>query len=481
LTVNEGSNANFTITRSGITAAALVVDVTITQGAGTTLGDYTLTGGSISGQSGNVTVTIPVAAASVNVNMAATDDIDAEPNNTLTLTVTDGAAYDLGTPVSSTATIPANDLVVTNTNDAGEGSLRQAITNANAFASNDTITFSVSGTIGLTSALPSLVTAATAGTLTINGGGAVTVTRSSSTFRIFIVNSGANVTLNGLTITNGLASNGGGILNNGGTLTVTNSTLSGNTATAGGGGGILNNGGTLTVTNSTLSGNTATSNGGGIFNNGTLTVTNSTLSGNTANGGGGIASSGTTTVTNSTLSGNSATASGGGIGSSGLLTVTGSTLSGNSATDGGGIGSSGALTVTGSYLFNNTAVTGDGVYSLNGGSVTNTCLVGNGDIAVINTMGMLTATGNWWGTSWGPNIPAAPALTGSVVSSGDSIDGTGEAASSVDVGIVTVPTDYGTYSVSPIGNWLLVAPAGCPICTNVSGNGTPRVCIVGRP
>jgi len=72
-------------------------------------------------------------------------------------------------------------------------------------------------------------------------------------------------------------------------------------------------------------------------------------------------------------------------------------------------------------------------------------------------------------------------LVVSVVSSGDSIDGTGEASSFGDVGIVTVPTNYGTFSVSPIGNWLLVAPAGCPICTNVSGTGTPRVCIVGRP
>ena len=45
---------------------------------------------------------------------------------------------------------------------------------------------------------------------------------------------------------------------------MTNSTLSGNTAT-GGGGGIVNDG-TVTVTNSTLTGNSAASGGGGIFN-----------------------------------------------------------------------------------------------------------------------------------------------------------------------------------------------------------------------
>ncbi len=132
---------------------------------------------------------------------------------------------------------PAHALTYTVTTlaDSGAGSLREAITAANATVANDTITFIVSGTIGLTSALPNL---ANNGTLTIDGGGAITVTRTSvSTFRIFTVDAGANVTLNGLTITNGFASFdfGGGIANFGGTLTVTNSTLSANTADLGGG------------------------------------------------------------------------------------------------------------------------------------------------------------------------------------------------------------------------------------------------------
>jgi hypothetical protein len=72
------------------------------------------------------------------------------------------------------------------------------------------------------------------------------------------------------------AARGGGIWNNG-TLTVTNSTVSENTADSGG--GILT-GGTLTVTNSTVSGNTAADVGGGIFNSGgTLTVTNTLIDG----------------------------------------------------------------------------------------------------------------------------------------------------------------------------------------------------------
>lgn len=79
---------------------------------------------------------------------------------------------------------------------------------------------------------------------------------------------------------------GGGIVNYYGTMTLTNSTVSDNTA--GFGGGIHNNTGTLTVTNTTISGNTA-SQGGAVYNSwGTLTLINSTLTGNSANLGGAI-------------------------------------------------------------------------------------------------------------------------------------------------------------------------------------------------
>jgi hypothetical protein len=103
---------------------------------------------------------------------------------------------------------------------------------------------------------------------------------------------------------------------------VSNSTISGNSATSAasgfGGGGIFN-GGTLTVSNSTLSGNSATSaTGGGIMNTSrdTLTVSNSTLSGNSAFFGGGIFINsgdrpGPVTVSNSTISENSASIAGG--------------------------------------------------------------------------------------------------------------------------------------------------------------------------
>jgi hypothetical protein len=96
-------------------------------------------------------------------------------------------------------------------------------------------------------------------------------------------------TLSMLTITNGTSGESGGGVSNAGTLTVVQSTISGNTASAGGGGGgISNNGGTVTIINSTISGNTAGV-GGGILNTtpGTVTLVNSTINANTAIAGAG--------------------------------------------------------------------------------------------------------------------------------------------------------------------------------------------------
>jgi hypothetical protein len=128
---------------------------------------------------------------------------------------------------------------------------------------------------------------------------------------------------------------------NSGTLTITNSTISGNTSTYGGpnyGGGGVKNTGTLTITNSTITGNFAEDGaGGGVANTGTLTVTNSTISGNATFGYGGSGvfngssphlPGGTLTLTNSTISGNGV-ANGSRFFPGGTLTITNSTITGN--------------------------------------------------------------------------------------------------------------------------------------------------------
>jgi hypothetical protein len=144
------------------------------------------------------------------------------------------------------------------------------------------------------------------GTTTIDGGRQVAVYGNGASGD-FLCDSGAHVSLTGLAILGGHAAAGAGIENVGGSLALSNVTLSGN---AGQWGGAVYNSGTLTVSNATFSGNSAFYYGGGIDNIGSLIVTDSTVSCNTAQNGGGIMSAASTTLVNSIVAGNSNTASG---------------------------------------------------------------------------------------------------------------------------------------------------------------------------
>ena len=173
-------------------------------------------------------------------------------------------------------------------------------------------------------------------------------------------------TLEGFTVTHISGNKGRGICTNG-NLNIKNCIISGNSAVLvwyiqQNGGGIHNYKGSITITESTISGNTAQDNGGGIFNEGgSITITRSTISGNTADyqGGGIFNREGSITITGSTISDNTADWYGGGIKSyRGSITITGSTISRNSADryDGGGICSyMDSITITGSTISDNTA------------------------------------------------------------------------------------------------------------------------------
>ncbi|HLJ92950.1 MAG TPA: right-handed parallel beta-helix repeat-containing protein [Gemmataceae bacterium] len=251
--------------------------------------------------------------------------------------------------------------------DAGQGTgltgdLRYCI--SQALSGQDTIAFGVTGTINLTKALPDL-----SKSVTIAGPGAnlLTVRRDSGgSYRIFSVDGGATVTISSLTIANGIGPQplqvGGGIANSG-TLTLNNSTLTGNSAFEGGGGGIFNSASAmLTVNNSTLSGNSSGDGvGGGIRNDGTLLINGSTFTNNSATVGGAIQNTGALMVNTCTLSSNSANEGGGLDNNSGSLTVDNSTLSGNVASSGGGgailsvLGAPGTVLVNGSIFSGNSA------------------------------------------------------------------------------------------------------------------------------
>jgi uncharacterized repeat protein (TIGR01451 family) len=248
---------------------------------------------------------------------------------------------------SSTVTTTVADCtlnpVVNRMTDSGDGSLRQAIGIACA-GSNLTFEAGLAGPITLTSG-ELLIDK----NLTIQGPGArsVTVVRDTSApeFRIFhIGNSNYDVTIDGLTISNGKVNSGFGL-----------------------GGGLFNEStGNVQITNSTISGNTAFS-GGGIFNLGPMVIRDSTISGNTAQGGegGGIDSEGGPFhLINSTLSGNSADTDGGGLLNcdSSTAFLTNVTITNNRADadnnntgEGGGIGQVSSNPIT----LNNTIVAGN--------------------------------------------------------------------------------------------------------------------------
>ncbi|WP_186441546.1 InlB B-repeat-containing protein, partial [Desulfamplus magnetovallimortis] len=147
--------------------------------------------------------------------------------------------------------------IVTTNADSGEGSLRWALTQT--CEGVRTVNFTISDQVIVLSS--SLVIT---GTTTIEGGHRITISGGGSV-RPFIVNSGASLRLQGLTVANGSADEGGAIYNDGGDIRVVRCTLLNNSATSGGG-AIYNNGGTCVLNTCTMSGNSAEY-GGVVYNN----------------------------------------------------------------------------------------------------------------------------------------------------------------------------------------------------------------------
>jgi hypothetical protein len=177
---------------------------------------------------------------------------------------------------------------VTTADDAGPGSLRQAIADANAAATDDTIdfdpgVFATPRTITLLTALPTFT--AGAGALTITGPGAdrLTVRRDPAAplFRVFTSLAPA-LTVTGLTVSGGNVSGSGGGLTAAGTVTLERVVVTGNRSNSFGGGVHLSFGGTLALRDSTVSGNTASIAGGIYLFGGSLLMENSTVTGNVA-------------------------------------------------------------------------------------------------------------------------------------------------------------------------------------------------------
>jgi hypothetical protein len=310
--------------------------------------------------------------------------------------------------------------LVVNTNVGGVGSpsgdlsLREALNLANTLPGNSTITFDATvfhkpQTIELTAG--QLELSKTSGTTKIVGPAAGVTVDAGGLSRVFQVDKGVTATISGLTIAGGSTLYSGGGLYNSGTVTLTNCTISGNTA--GNGGGVDNRiGATLTMTNGSITGNSTPRLGGGILNFGMVNLTGVTISGNSAglyggglmNGdsgqgeegpviipgtatltavmisgntagaasGGGVLNAGgsTLTMTNVQIQGNVAARNGAGLYNAGTATLTRVVISGNSAgKDGGGLYNSGMATLTGCTVTGNTAESGGGIYNVRKGSL----------------------------------------------------------------------------------------------------------------
>lgn len=262
--------------------------------------------------------------------------------------------------------------------------------------------------------LPAIASAATAGTLTIEGHGA-TIQRAPAAraFRLLRMGASAHLILNNATLANSAASgSGGAIKNENGVLALNNSSVS--NSTAGNHGGGIYSVGTLTLTGTTVSNNAAINHAGGIYSDGVATITGGAISGNHAGfddltyGGGVYSAAGTLALTGTTISQNQA-ARGGGVFSVNRVTLVNCTLSGNHALSavsgenfggglyndgvadvtlssinandaeigGGGVYTQGTLTLNGSLVADNTAGDGAGLYNQGALRVANSTISGN--------------------------------------------------------------------------------------------------------
>jgi len=171
--------------------------------------------------------------------------------------------------------------------------------------------------------------------LTIDGAGATsTIVDGGDLDRVFSISGVTSVTLSGVTIQNGGYERGGGIYSlSGGHLTLVDSTITSNGISLSDNGGGIYSTGTVTLNNSTVSGNLG-NRGGGIYVEGPLYVNNSTVAENESVHGGGIYSSAYVAISNSTITANTASYTGG-IRTGFFLTTRNSIIAGNNASSDG--------------------------------------------------------------------------------------------------------------------------------------------------
>jgi hypothetical protein len=335
----------------------------------------------------------------------------------------------------------ANQVVSDCGDNGGANQLRAKTTAANS-TGGGTISFTCGPTIVLNgSALPTITS-----NISIDGGNAISLSGNSAS-RVFVVNGGATLTLNNITITKGLGSDDGGAIYAAGTLNVNNSRFLDNQTAGVYSGGAIRADGVLNINNSEFSNNQATNGGalyvkwpnasatiisthfhdnqtldltsgwGGailVFDGATATLKHSALTANKAGIGGGLYNYYGTVIlnSNSTVSGNSTPngSDGGGLynkGGTALLNAV--TISGNAAMQvgsyGGGIhNDAGNATLVAVTLSGNRAYYGGGIGNAGTLTLTNTTVSGNQAVGLggglIQSSGTATLTHVTFGDNW---------------------------------------------------------------------------------
>ncbi len=342
------------------------------------------------------------------------------------------------TPSVHAAAYTVNTLLDSASNGDGFCSLREAIEAVNNMASNDcgfgsggndTISFSVSGTIRLSSTLPELIAAE--GAVTIDGANGITLSGDtnndgSGDVRLLITNSGSDLTLKNLTIRDGKADTPvpdlliGGALFSQGALTISNVFFQNNSAEYG---GALYSDGPATLERVFFSQNRATISGGAIDNAGTMILLSSSFfSSNAADSGAAILNFANLTIRKSAFFDGQAIY-GAGIMNTNSLVIEDSYFNNNVASEGGGSISN----ASGTSVVTRTTFAGDKAHGVsNGGG----CIRNLSTLVVTNSTFSFCSAANDGGAIW--NASGMATITNSTFSDGSA--GTSGAAIAVHAG-----------------------------------------------
>ncbi len=311
-------------------------------------------------------------------------------------------------------------LVVTNNNDSGEGSLRQAMLDANEITGLDTIVFApnVRGSIVLASNLPHI-----AESVSLLGPGAnLLAIDGNQQYPIFrcITGLSINLSIKGLTIKNGYTTQrGAGINGNTDTLHISNCVIKDNVITDEYGGGINNDNGITIIYNSTINNNRSAKGGAGIrVQGGEMFLFGCTISNNRVDapsiiGGGGILTGTDTELINCTISGNYHSSHGGGIyiyGEGTICELKYVTITNNNSPTGGGVHGSNISNISATHciIAGNTAETAGPDYfgAVNSKgynliqSTSSTTITGDLTGNILETNPMLYGLANNGGPTW---------------------------------------------------------------------------------